>query len=200
MGEGDQLGARRQQLVQHIVLQRAGLAIDRPFADHDPEFLQPPPGADIGLVILLGHDDLVAGLEARPQCLRHQIDVHGGGGAEHDLVMIGVDEFRHQVLAVRDPLGGEARGREVRVRLHLGLGHVFADAVDHLARHIGAAGILHEHPPIGERRELVAHIGGVEGHGGQRCILAERLETPVNVARKCETRASPASSTARLLA
>jgi hypothetical protein len=57
-------------------------------------------------VILLGHDDLVARLELMSQRLRHQIDMHGGGGAEHDLVVIGVDELRHQVLARRDAVGG----------------------------------------------------------------------------------------------
>ena len=163
MGEGDQPGARRQQLVQLLIAQGTGLAIHLPFADHQAELLQPAPGADIGLVVLLGHDDLVARLELVPQRLRHQIDVHGGRGAEHDLVMIGVDELRHQMLARRDAVGGADRGGEIPVRLHLGLGHVVAGAVDDLARHIGAAGILHEHPAVLERRKLFADVGGVEG-------------------------------------
>ena len=181
MGESDQPGARRQQLVQLLIAQGAGFAIHLPFADDQAELLQPAPGADIGLVVLLGHDDLVARLELMPQRLRHQVDVHGGGGSEHDLVVVGVDELRHQVLARRDAVGGADRRREVPVRLHLGLGHVVAGALDHLARHVGAAGILHEHPAVAERRELFADVGGVEGcHGAFYSIVMVVLGTTIH--------------------
>ena len=116
-------------------------------------------------------DDLVPGLPQRPERLGQDVDVHGGGGADHHLVRRRPDHLRHAGVAV-----GHAFGRQLGFwvggqGLNLGGTHIGRHAVDHCIGHVGAAGVFKKRPAVVEAgvRELGAHERQIE-----ECLRHER--------------------------
>ena len=166
--EADQPRSLRQQGLQILDLEVVGIAVHPPFLDHDPDLREPAPGAVVGLVILVGDDDLVAGLQNGAQGVRQDVDIAGRRRPDDDLVDIGVDQPGQHLAPGIDSFAG-ARGCGIGgAGLGLAGGHEVDGPLDHLLGHEGAAGVLHEHPVPGQRREEAAaerHVQGGFGRG-----------------------------------
>ena len=78
------------------------------------------PGAGIGLVVLVGDDDGVAGLQPAGEGIAQHVGVGRGRGAEMDPVGGDVERLGHALEAEVHRLAGFARGRVEAVGLHLG--------------------------------------------------------------------------------
>ena len=78
--------AIRQQPRQPRRIKMPGFRVDLPLADLDPFIAQTPPGAGIGLVILICHHNCLARLQRAAKGLGQYIGVGGGGRPETDLM------------------------------------------------------------------------------------------------------------------
>jgi len=173
VGEGDDAGLFRQQVIEPRRVEVPGLRIDPPFAHHDAGFGQAPPDAGIGLVILVGDDDLVARGHQRAEGAGQDIGVLAGRGAEMHRFRLDPEPGGEALVALVHPRPGPARGRIGSVGLHLGLEVELVQPAHHRPGRVGAAGVLEEGPALqrrlGEGRELASDIVEVElGHGGLR--------------------------------
>ena len=146
--------------------------VDLPLLDGDAGLGQTAPRADVGLVVLVGDDDLVALAHPGPERMAEHIGVLGGRRAEVDLAGRAVEGGRQTSLRLVHGVAGGLRWAEVPVRLDLGRGEEVAEPVDHLARHVAAAGVLEVRPGrcvgVRERRELRTDEVDIErGHRRQ---------------------------------
>ena len=130
------------------------------------------PGRDVGIVVDLGDDDLVARVERPRQGVREQEVDRGRVRAEHDLLFGAAEEVGRGQMRVDEQLvgsgGGHERAADVRVGAHEVVGDCASDGVGRL----GAAGTVQVHDRNAvdlacERREAGAAPGDVEslGHG-----------------------------------
>ena len=102
---GDHAGALADQRLQRVEVERAVGRVDRSDANLEPAVLGgPEPGADVGVVVELGDDHLVPGLEGARDRVREQEVERGHVGAEGDLAGLGPHEVRRRLVR-----GGEQR-------------------------------------------------------------------------------------------
>ncbi len=119
---------------------------------------EPAPRIDVGVVIELGHDDLVAGgpapAERAPEVERQRRHV----GAERDLLGPAAEQVgERRARGVERGVGLDAR-REGPVRVGVVVEQVVAHRVHHRARHLRAAGAVE----VGDGRAAVAALEGGE--------------------------------------
>ncbi len=86
MGERDRARAVGQQGLEVHRVQLGRIGVDFPLAHDDALVLQPGPGADVGLVVLVGDDDFVTALQLLPQGLRDDVAVLRCGRPEVQFV------------------------------------------------------------------------------------------------------------------
>ena len=88
--DGHQLGTRRQHPLVFVHHQLAGL-VDGHDSEDDALFLaEHLPGNDVGVMLHVGNDDLIAGAEVLfAERLGYGVDAVGGAAGEHDFVVIG---------------------------------------------------------------------------------------------------------------
>ncbi len=151
-----------------LALELRGRGVDLPFAHDDAVVREAGIGPDVRLVVLVGDDDLVAGLQASPQRLRQHERVLRGRGPEVELVRAGIQPGGQARLRGVHLLAGAGRGGKRVVGLDLGLPVVAVEPGDGLAGRVGTARILEMGEP-GERglakgRELRADEIEVERH------------------------------------
>ena len=148
--ERDELRSRAEQRLEVAALELRCLGIDLPFAHHDAVVREAGIGPDVRLVVLVGDDDLVAGLQAPPQRLRQHERVLRGRGPEVELVRADIEPGGQARLRGVHLLAGAGRGGERVVGLDLGLPVVALEPGDRLAGRVGTARILEMGEP-GER-------------------------------------------------
>ncbi len=169
MGEGNCPRALSQPGVQTIGIQLSRIGVDLPLTDNDAIGLQTPPGANVGLVILVGHDHLVTRLQVLTQRLRHHVGVLRSRRTEMHLVRSHVQPGRHAVAGRVHLCTRLQRGRKIVVGLHFGLAVVALQPFDHRSAGIRTAGILEETKAfqrrLAEGRKLGADKFGIKrGH------------------------------------
>jgi hypothetical protein len=149
--ECDEPRARPEQGLEVPARELGRFGIHLPLA-HDETFVREPRiGADVGLVVLVRDDDLVARLEVAAQRLGQDVGVLRRGGSEVQLVRSGVEPGGEPRPRGVHLLAGARGGRESVVRLDPGLAVVATEQVDRLAGGVGASRIL-EMGEAGERR------------------------------------------------
>jgi hypothetical protein len=152
-----------------------GLLVDLPLAHFDAARAELAPGAGIGLVVLVGDDDGVAGLHPAFERMAQRVGIGGRRGAEMHPVDGDIECLRHALVGEVDGLSGFARGRVEAIGLDIGGPEILLHAVENGRAGVGAAGILEERHvlEIGlpEGGELSADAREVEGqrirHYGQ---------------------------------
>ena len=81
--------ARSHQPVERVEVGPQRVAVDLPHLEDDAALLQREPGADIGFMVEIGDDDLVARLELAGHGGREETHQHRRRMAEHDLFRVG---------------------------------------------------------------------------------------------------------------
>ncbi len=169
--ERHQARAPAQQGVESARVQASGLRVHRPFAHHDAALAQPAPDAAVGLVVLVGDDDFVAGRQHAAKGLRQHIGVLRGGRSQVYPVRFDAQIGGQSPMRGIHLLAGPARQGVHAIGLHLGLAIVALQAADHLAAGERTARIvemgLAAPGRLVEGRELAAREGAIEGgeHG-----------------------------------
>ena len=100
------LGMRRQQALEGLDIEPPVICDRRELQDHAQPLAQEMPGDDIGVVLHLGEQDLVTGLEVGAQTRGHQVDGLGPALGEDDLGRLGPDEPRYRLAGALVGLGG----------------------------------------------------------------------------------------------
>jgi hypothetical protein len=154
--------ASRSSISRSSDFQVVAVLVHPPFANHHALRLKLAPGAVVGLVILVGHDDLVTGRQQRPQGVGQNVDVAGGRRPDDDLVHVGVDHRGKRGAAFGDPLGAQGRGLVSLAGLDLAVRHEMRGTIDYLLRYQGAAGVFHENPFSVQGRKMMAAEFNVE--------------------------------------
>jgi hypothetical protein len=126
------------------------------------------PRRDVAVVVELRDDDLVAGLELAPERAREREVERRHVRAEDDLFRRAAEEVAAgPARLVHERLRATARrvrAADVRVRG----AQVVRDRLDHLVRHLRAAGPVEEDELVLERREPRPHRCHVESHRAHR--------------------------------
>jgi hypothetical protein len=165
-----------QVLLQHVEVERAVRRPQRHRVHRElvvGRHLQPR--RHVGVVVELGHEDLVARLQRARHRVRQQEVERRHVRPERDLVRVRAGEVGGGGARVLDDgdrlLRGHERAAEVRVRPLQVAGH----GVDHRPRHLRAAGAVEVQRRLAgnrpcQRREVAARGGDVEGceHVGHR--------------------------------
>ena len=120
-GETDQPGPVADQRFEILDSQLASLRIDPPLLDHRAELRQPPPAADIGLMILVGNDNLVTGFEQGPDRLGQDVEIHCRRRAQRQLVQVAVQHAGHGLVTGFHGFTGLDGSLEGAVGLNLGI-------------------------------------------------------------------------------
>jgi hypothetical protein len=81
-------------------------------------------------VVLVGDDDLVAGFQQGPDRLGQDVEIHGGGRAQGQLVRVAVEKAGHGPVAGFHGLAGLDGRLEGAVGLDLGEPEKVVEAVD----------------------------------------------------------------------
>jgi len=124
-------------------MQAQAVDVDPPHPHGDAGLGQPHPGADIGFVIGLGDDHLVARLQAGADGLDQGADERGGGGPHDDLVVVGgMDEVGDGPARRQHPLTRLLRCAVAGAELHVVVQQVVADAVGNPAQHLRPARVV----------------------------------------------------------
>ena len=143
MGHGHPDHPRRQQPLQVGQLQRQRGGVDVPELEHRASRLQPGPAADVGLMVAVGDDDLVARPNARQQGagqLEHQ---RRGGATHHHLIVVGgIDQRGDRAPSGQHACAGILRLAVAGTELHAAAEQVVAHPVGHSAQHQRAAGVV----------------------------------------------------------
>jgi hypothetical protein len=162
----DQARARGQQRIEPRWLQRAGGGIDGPLLHDGAVVRQPPPRADVGLVLLLGDDDLVARLEQRATGLRQHVCVLRGRRSEMDFVRANGQVLREALVRGVHPRAGLGRGGIRVVGLDLEAAVIVGESLHHRPARVRASGVLEEglvpQRRLRERRELAPRELAIE--------------------------------------
>ena len=167
MGEEHPAGGVAQQREQRLDIEQAGRGVDFPLANGHA-FLQrlAPPGAAVGLVVLVGDDDFVARLPVVADGLREHVGVHRRRRADGQFVGVDIERFRPAAVSPVHRLAGGAGRRESRVGLHAQVPVVVFEHRVRLVADAGAAGVGGEHEIgiVGELVEVGAYEIDVELH------------------------------------
>ena len=122
MGDGDHLGARREQLLEFVDQEIAFVVDRRPFDHRALALAQEMPGHDVGVMLHDREHDLVARLDAlAPERVGDQVDGLGGVAGEDDLFRARRIEEGADVLA-RALIGfGRGIGEVMQAAMHVGI-------------------------------------------------------------------------------
>ncbi len=108
---GDEADLVVEQRAEGSEIEAAGVGRDGPFAHLDALAGETPPGAGIGLVILIGDDDGVAGLEQAAEGMAQHIGIGRSRGAEMDPVGRHPEGGAHALIGfVHGTTGGRGGG------------------------------------------------------------------------------------------
>ncbi|GEM_PF-5198175 len=158
-------GARSQQGLKVVQLQLQTGRIHRPHAQRGPAlFAQALPRADVGFVIGVGDDDLVA----RPDrgCNRpcQQLQEQRGRAGHHALFGVtSIDQLGHRGTGFEHLLTGLHRRRVRGAQLHGMVEQIVAHTLGHWLEHCRTAGIVQVAVTVGECRELATNVVDIEG-------------------------------------
>ena len=131
---GDKLGALGHQAVERIQVDLVPLALDAPFLDDDAALFQRTPGADVRLVVEVGHHDLVTRLEVALHGAGEELAQDRGRGAENDFLGTArVEKSRDLRARLEKPVGGALRVLVAGARLHAGRQKIIGDSPRHCA-------------------------------------------------------------------
>ena len=119
VGKAHQPGPRSEQTGQGVGLEATAGAVHLPLAHDDAVRREAAPDAAVGLVVLVGHNDLVASRQAAPECLGQHIGVLRGRWPEMQPVGRYPEVDREPAIRLVHPLAGLAGGRIGTVGLHL---------------------------------------------------------------------------------
>ncbi len=180
LGDGDDLGLRRQHVfegrhIERTVVEDGDIAQDAALA-----LAQHVPGHDIGVVLHLGGQDLIAGLQPLAPGPGDQVDGLGRRLGEDDLIDGGADKAGHGLAAGLVGVGGLI-GQAMQAAMHIGVGmaHGVRHGLDHrfgLLRR-GAGVEIDQGLAVdfaAEDRELGAGADNVKGHEKPPCVRTKR--------------------------
>ncbi len=165
----DHPGPLADQRLQRLDVERAVGRVDRRDPDDEaPVLRRAEPRADVGVVVELGDDDLVAGLERAPERVGEQEVERRHVGAEGDLARLGSDQLGRRLVRVGEQRVGLARAGERTSRVRVRALEVGRHRFDHRARHLRAAGPVEvgdraPADPARERGELGSKRVDVQG-------------------------------------
>ena len=133
------LGAFADQLFQSVVVQRHVGGADGRVA-HDQVVIggDQQPRRDVGVVVEVGHDDLVAGRQRARHGVREQEVQRRHVGAESDALRLATGEIGDGVPAAVHDLHRASRRREGPAQVRVGVAQAGGDRVEHLLRSLGA--------------------------------------------------------------
>ena len=193
MGHGDQFRPRADQRGQPVQVQRPVVQHRGPF-QHDPQpVAQHRPGHDVGVVLHLRRDDLIARLQALCQARRDQIEGFGPALGPDDLVgAFGVQEAGDGFPRLFESLG-RLIGQGVQATVNVGIGafHRRGQGIDHRARLLRRGGRvqidqrLAVHRP---RQDRELRPGGIGVEAGQSRAVSHDLTT--SLAPSCAMRST----------
>ena len=99
----------------------------------------------VGIVVELGQDDLVTGLQRLPKRAAEREGERGHVGPKiHLFAVLGVEHVGHPFVRRHNNGVGFVAGHELPVCVGIRAGEVFDDAVDTGLRHLGAGGAVEE--------------------------------------------------------
>ena len=170
MGHCDQPGPRPDQRRKRRHVQRPVIQHGCPFEHRAEALTQHVPGHDIGVMLHLGDDDLVARPDRLAETRRHQIDRLGPTLGPDDLIRaFGIQEPRHGLARRLEGLG-RLIGQGVQAAVDVGVGvlHRRRQGVDHRPRLLRRGGRVQidERPAVHrprQDRELGARGAGIKG-------------------------------------
>ena len=175
---GDHAGALADQRLERVEVERAVGRVDRGDADHQAAVLRgPEPRADVGVVVELRDDHLVAGRERARDRVREEEVERRHVGAEGDLAGLGAEEVGRRLVGGGEQRVGLARAGEGAAGVRVRALQVAAHRLDHGGRHLRAAGAVEvgDRPAAdarAQRREALPDRVEVEGGGGRRAHAA----------------------------
>ena len=135
-----------------------------------PGGLQRQPGGDVGVVVHVGDDDLVALAEHLADAEADQADERGGVHAEADFRRaVGVDQQRDALARLGDRLVDRDAAAIAAAALHIVGDQMMGHRVEHALRDLRAGGIVEEDEVAGllQRRE---HARGSVSTGNGRGV------------------------------
>ena len=156
MSETDQLRPIVQKRFQILDLKIVGIGVHAPFANYRAGGFQPAPRAVVGLVVLVGDDNFVAGLQQWRQRVRQDVDIAGRRRPDDNFVKVGIDQGRQHRATFLDAHLPRVRGFVTFTGLHLAVGREIGKALGDLLRHQRAARVFQKHPAAGQRLEVAA--------------------------------------------
>ncbi|MNN38449.1 hypothetical protein D3C81_1524460 [compost metagenome] len=144
MGDGDDLGLRPQQSGEGFHVQRAIVRNRRPFQHRALALAQQVPRHDVGVVLHLGDDDLVAGFDAQADAVGDQIDRLGAALGPDDVLGRGrVQEAGDDLARRLERLGRLVRqGMQAPVDVGVAALHRRDQGVDHRTRLLRRGGVV----------------------------------------------------------
>ena len=162
---GDEPGAIGDQRAQIVDMKVAVLAHAPPFELGAGRFQRQPCG-DVGVVIHVGDDDLVAFLKHLADAEADQPDERGGVHAETDFRRaVGVDQQRHAFARIGDRLVDGDAAAVAAAALHIVRDQMVGHRVENALGDLRAGGVVHEDevagPPQGRKH-------GADGFDGER--------------------------------
>ncbi len=141
---GDEASAIRHQRAQVVDMQIAVLA-HAPPDEFRAGLLQRQPGRDVGVVVHVGDDDLVAFAKHLADAEADQADERRGVHAEADLGRIlGIDEQRHAFACFGDRLVDLDAAAIAAAALHIVRDQMVGHRVEHALRDLRAGGVVEE--------------------------------------------------------
>src|ERR1700728_3028674 len=162
---GERLGLR--------LVQTAAAGTPLPLSHYQAVGGEAPPATAVGLVVLVGDDDLIAGLEEAAEGPGEHIGVLRGRRAELNLAWRDAQVLREARARRIHPLARLRRRRKGVVGLDLEAPVVLAQAAHHRTARVRAAGVLEEclagERGLGERRKLASNELEIQRH---RRVLA----------------------------
>ena len=170
VGDRDHARPRPQQVGIGRHVQRAVVLDRRPFQHRPVPLAQEMPRHDVGVVLHLGDDDLVARLDRQAQPMSHQIDRLGPALGPDDLFRgFRIQEPRHDLARLFESLGRLVRqGVQAAVDVGVAALHRRHQGVDYRARLLRRGRVVQidqrfaVHLPR-QDRELRPHGVGIEG-------------------------------------
>ena len=143
VGDGDDLGAGREELLELLDEEVALIVHRRPLDHRALALAQEMPGHDVGMVLHDGEDDLVPLPDIHaPEGVRHEVVGFRGRLGEDDLVDgPGVEELAYGFAGALEAFGRHIR-HVVQAAVNVGIAclHGVDHGVDHRARLLGRGG------------------------------------------------------------
>ena len=134
LGDGDDLGARAEQLFEFVEEEIAVIIDRRPFDDGAAALAVEMPGHDVGMVLQDGEHDLIALVDHQAaKALGHEIDGLGGVAGEDQLILgRRIEKAAHAFAGILEALGCRV-GKEMQAAMDIGifLGVALHDGIKH---------------------------------------------------------------------